>query len=103
MTSQHNIHDIRRLAYKTVKSMIEKTGGSTKKPISFLDSYKEVCNREVGINDKFDNSNEEMQKAVKDNMIRKRFIEKVYPSSEDFFYVTRHGIDEYNSLPEEKW
>lgn len=102
MVSQHIISDIDRLTYNTVKSMIEKTGGSTRKPVSFSDSYKEACNREMEMHGKFDESNEKMWKDVKDNMIRKRFIEKVHPSSEDFFYNTQHAIDEYNSLPKEK-
>jgi hypothetical protein len=61
MESQHTPNDIKRLTYKFVKSMIERTNRDLNIPLKFVEIYKEACTKPVGITDQFDETNPKMR------------------------------------------
>lgn len=102
MTSQHSIQNVRRLTYKVVKSMVERTNDNLQHAVPFLDVYSEACNRFTDINDQFDKNNEEMREAIRNNLFQNRFV-TIDSKNAEVIRLTRHGLDIYQSLPEEKW
>lgn len=102
MQSQHITRDIKRLTYKVVKNLIEKTGGHLEVPTRFIEIYNEACKKPVGSNDIFDQSNIQMRQAVKDNLVKNGYIlENV--KDVDSIYIKKKAIEDYDNLPEEKW
>lgn len=68
----------------------------------FVEIYNEACQRLVGINDKFDESNLQMRQHIRDNLIKNGYI-FVDPKDVDSIYITQKAMDDYDILHEEKW
>lgn len=102
MSQQISSEYVKRLTYKVVKSMIERTNRDLNVPVKFVDVYKEARTRRVGINDEFDETNLELRQHVRDNLLKNKFI-FVDPIDVDSIYITQKAINEYNTLPEKKW
>lgn len=97
MVEQIPSHNIKRLTYKVVKSMMGRTGIELKVPVKFVKAYKEACRRRVGINDEFEDSNLELRQHVRDNLMSHRIIFLDHKDV-DTFYITQKAIDEYITL-----
>lgn len=102
MSQQIPSEYIKRLTYKVVKSMIERSGRDIKILVKFIEAYEEACRRRVGINDEFNVSNLELRQHVRDNLLNNKFI-FVDPNDVDSIYITQKAIYEYEKSPEEKW
>jgi len=91
---QTTSEDIRRLSYKVVKILIERTGADLKVPVNFEEVYNEACSIQGGINDEHNESNMEIRHHVRDNLISQGHI---FMDSKDVesIYITQKAIDEY--------
>ena len=91
---EHTSEDIKRLAYRFVKTLIESTNRELKVPVKFVDIYNEACRKQEGSNDKYE-SNIELRQHVRDDLIKNDYI-FVDPKDVDSIYITQKAIDEYS-------
>ena len=92
--------EVRRLIYLVVKGMIEKTKRNLKTSIRFSQVYMEACKMDT--NNKYDYSNLEMRQHVRDILLRNGYI-FVNPDDAEDVFITNKAIDQYESLPKDKW
>jgi hypothetical protein len=91
---QPTSEDIKRLSYKVVKILIEKTGTDLKVPVNFEEVYNDACRIQGGSNDEHNESNMEIRHHVRDNLISNGHI-FMDPKDVESIYITQKAIDEY--------
>lgn len=94
--------EIKRLTYKVVKAMIDRTNRNLQRPVVFLEVYQEACIGGNPVDDQYDKSNLGLKQLVRDNLLRNGYI-FVNPNDIESVFITETAVKQYDLLPEEKW
>jgi hypothetical protein len=89
---------VRRLTYRILKSIIEKTNNNLRIPIRFGQLYMEACNRDT--DNRYESSNLEMRQHIRDILLRNDYI-FVNPDDVEEIFITKKAIDQYESIPKD--
>ena len=94
MEFQPTSEDIKRLSYKVIKIIIERTGTDLRVPVNFEEVYNEACRLQGGSKEEHNESTMEIRHQVRDNLISQGHVFMDSKNVESI-YITQKAIDEY--------